>query len=378
MSHRILCLDHVSKIGGAQKSLLLLLKNINHQKYLPLTLCPGNGPLISELEMRGVSCERLEFEKIKRTVNPLSILSGTWKFLATVLKITVLLKEKGIKLVYANSLKTAIIGGIAARLTKRSSIWHVRDFIPSGLFRPLFLFAGYLLMNRIIVNSKAVAGIFGKKASKVRVVYNAQEFLKIKEDKDEIRRDLGLDSEDLVLGWAGRIHPEKGLEYLIEAMREILDFAPKVKLLILGDASLGNESYERRLKKLSVHLKVQDRIQFLGFHRDISQIFSTFDIFVLPSLREPFGLVTLEAMQLGKPVIATNTGGTPEIVVDGETGLLVPPKEAKALAQAIISLLKNREFREKMGRQGKERVQRNFSLESHLRGMEEVFDEVIK
>jgi glycosyltransferase involved in cell wall biosynthesis len=195
--------------------------------------------------------------------------------------------------------------------------------------------------------------------------------------KEVAKDSLGMDLYSPVIGTIGRLHPEKGLEYLIKAMHKVVKEIPKVKLLVAGDTTLGDKEYYRAIKDLAKGLDLQNAIVFLGYQKDVSKIMTTFDIFALPSLREPFGLVTLEAMAMAKPVIATNTGGTPEIVIDGQTGILVPPRNVSALADAIIRLLRDKQLAMRMGLAGRARVHDCFSVEKMMNKIEDVYEGVL-
>jgi glycosyltransferase involved in cell wall biosynthesis len=118
-------------------------------------------------------------------------------------------------------------------------------------------------------------------------------------------------------------------------------------------------------------------VQFWGFRTDIPEILAQLDILVVPSLQEPFGKIIIEGMAMKKPVIASNVGGIPEIIVDGQTGILVPPENAEALRQALESLLENRDMRKKMGIEGRKRVEQMFSIDKNVRQTEQIYGRLL-
>ncbi|MCK4271453.1 glycosyltransferase, partial [bacterium] len=152
------------------------------------------------------------------------------------------------------------------------------------------------------------------------------------------KRRFGIGANFRIIGTVAKLREEKGVEYLLESVPEVLAVFPNTVFVIVGDGPR-----RRQLENRSRRLKIDQNTFFVGYHKEVSKILSTFDIKVLPSLSEGFGLVILEAMAMGKPIIATNVGGIREILKNGETGLLVPPKDPKALAEKIIYLLKDKD-----------------------------------
>ena len=122
---------------------------------------------------------------------------------------------------------------------------------------------------------------------------------------------------------------------------------------------------------------IAERVHFAGFQESVASYLSTLDLYVHPSLKEAFGLAVVEAMAMGKAVVATMTGGLPEVVAQGETGLLVPPGDAESLAATVVSLLLDGVRREQMGRNGRARVHERFSLDASVMHMEQLYGEVL-
>ncbi|MCG8603891.1 glycosyltransferase, partial [bacterium] len=148
--------------------------------------------------------------------------------------------------------------------------------------------------------------------------------------KDELKTELGIPAQSLVIGTVARLHHQKGHRYLIEAAPGIIRKHPNIRFVFVGDGALRQE-LEERIRSYGL----QDNFVFLGFCEDVNDLLKTFDVFVLPSLYEGLPNVILEAMATGLPVVATAVDGTPELIVENETGYLVPPKDPKALEQKI-------------------------------------------
>ncbi len=157
-------------------------------------------------------------------------------------------------------------------------------------------------------------------------------------------------------------------------MKEI----PETKFLIVGEDIDQNKKQEIKLRNLAEKLRLTDNIIFTGPRNDIPEIMLSLDIFVLSSLKEHFGRVIIEAMACGKPVIATNAGGVPEIVKDDYTGILVPPRDSEALARAIIDLSKDKKKVELMGARGRKIAEELFSIKANVKKIEQIYESLLK
>ena len=187
-----------------------------------------------------------------------------------------------------------------------------------------------------------------------------------------LRKELDIPTDHSVICTITHMEEHKGLAYLLESASLLLQSRNDVSFLIVGEGSLKEE-----LRKLCVILKIEKNVIFAGERSDIPEILSLTDIFVLPSLREGLGLVILEAMACGKPVIATNVGGVPEVVKDGVSGTLVPPKDPEALYSAMKELLDDREKQKTMGSNGKKICDLSFNSKVMMRKIEDLYDSLI-
>ena len=195
--------------------------------------------------------------------------------------------------------------------------------------------------------------------------------IKEKERIERERKRLGIEQDFKVIGTVGKLREEKGTKYLIESAVKVLEVFPKTRFLIAGDGPLRKE-----LEILSKQLMIDRNIIFAGFCQDIPAILSIDDIIAIPSLTEGSPLALLEAMAMGKPIVATNVGGIREILRDGETGLLVPSRDPKALSEKIIHLLKNENDANLLGLRAKEEV-RKYDNRFHVRKLEEHYFELL-
>jgi glycosyltransferase involved in cell wall biosynthesis len=173
-------------------------------------------------------------------------------------------------------------------------------------------------------------------------------------DPVTVKAELGIPSGCKVVGIVGRIAEEKAQDDFIKAARIISQHEPETVFLIVGAA--GDPRLLERLRRLTMELGVDDKVRFIGYVADMPKVYAALDVLVLPSRWEGFGLVLVEAMAAGKPIVATQVGGIPEVVADGETALLVPPSDPPAIAAAVVSILIDPERAHAMGRRGVERA----------------------
>jgi glycosyltransferase involved in cell wall biosynthesis len=211
-------------------------------------------------------------------------------------------------------------------------------------------------------------------AEKVTVIYYGIEPQRFGQPHPHWRSPASLDGQ-AVVGAIGRLEPRKGHETLIRAMPEILQRVPKVSLLIAGHDPWG---YSHTLRSVMADLKLDSEVRLVGFQDDVPSFLQALDVFALASRSEGFGQVVIEAMAAGKPVVASRIAALTEIVVDGETGLLVEPENPKAFAEAIAWLLTHFEEARRMGRRGREHILRHFSAERMSAQTMSLYSKVIR
>jgi glycosyltransferase involved in cell wall biosynthesis len=188
-------------------------------------------------------------------------------------------------------------------------------------------------------------------------------------DGSEVRRELGVPLDAPVLASVSRLFAQKGQRELLQALARVRREIPDVRLLIVGaDAvEVHGGSFTSELQALARELGVADRVIFTGPRSDIPRIMAACDVFSMPSLKEPFGLVFLEAMAMKRPVVAVNDGGTPEVVENGKSGLLAPARDIDALARNVLALLRDPGKRAAMGAYGRSRVIDYFNVQRMAR-----------
>jgi glycosyltransferase involved in cell wall biosynthesis len=207
---------------------------------------------------------------------------------------------------------------------------------------------------------------------RIRVVYNG--VAATSADPNGLRNELSIPVDAPLVAEVGRLCDVKGQRELIDAVARL----PGAHAVFVGADLEQGGAYERALRTRAEQLGVADRVVFAGFRDDAARVVAAADVFALPSWTEGLPLVVLEAMALGRPVVATTVGGTPELVADGETGLLVPPRDVEALTAALKRVLDDDGLRRRLGEAGRRRVAEHFSSEAMTREILAVYDEVTR
>lgn len=384
MVQNILYIHHTSKISGAEMSLFNLLINLAKDQFKSIVICPSLGPYVDKLKQHGIRVKIFRIRRLKRSLNPLFYILSLFSLISFTIKLIGFIKRERISLVHANSFIAGIYGSPGARLTNIPIIWHIRDIIrPRWVSRFLTFVAGKLA-SQIIVVSNATGAEFtqrGKKLDKTVTIYNGIDLDEFNPNISgiKIKKEFGLNCRTPIIGILGQLAPGKGHKVFIKAARKILKYFPTAKFLIVGDIVYHHEKrYRRKLKEMVANLSLTNNIVFTGFRNDVPEIMSSLDVLVHTSIMpDSLPRVLLEAMALGKPIVATNVGGVPEIIEDGKTGILVSPDNADAVAEAVVTLLQDKERAKQMGLAGRQRVEQNFSIEKHIERVQGLYTELL-
>jgi glycosyltransferase involved in cell wall biosynthesis len=367
--------------GGPPDIMRLICNSLTSDAY-DFKLITGPSVHASAKTAQFLNCYRdrvVTVPELQRDIHPL-------KDFVALIKLCRLFKKNRFDIVHTHTAKAGVLGRIAAWLVGGSNIIHTshgHNFY--GYFGPgksrLVVTVERLLtrittrltalteLEKCDLDSYNVAG-----PDKVAVINSGLEldlYRKAGIDSARGRNELHVRHDTLLVGMIGRLEPVKGPEYFIEAAPLVLAEFPDVKFLIVGEGTLRT-----RLESRCRELKIAGRVIFTGWRENIPEILTTLDIVVLPSLNEAVGRILLEAGACGKPVVATAVGGIPEVVRDEETGMLVSPRDAKALAGALITLLKDREKRTAMGESAQQWVDDRFSASTMVERFTELYEEL--
>jgi glycosyltransferase involved in cell wall biosynthesis len=196
-------------------------------------------------------------------------------------------------------------------------------------------------------------------------------FENVRVNREKIRSALGINTGSLLIGTVGRLEPIKGIAYFVDAARSIAEKIPNSEFIVIGDGA------ERAVLERAAGF-LGGRIRFLGLRSDVPELMAALDIMVLPSLNEGMGRVLVEAAAAGTPVVASRVGGVPEVVRDGETGILVAPGDASAIADAVTVLCSDTEKRERFGNTAHELVAPKYGLKSMVASIENEYTRLVK
>lgn len=365
---RILFVVNGFAIGGGELKLLELISELKQryaQQYRIVVASVGqSGPL--EEKFRKVA-DRTEIF-IKR--HPYDV--------AQIFGLIRLIREERIQLIQTTLFYADILGTIAGVLAGIRNIisWEVYTEQYSLKQKWAYRLASKGFSTIIAVSDatrKKIIHQYHLPENKVRTIHYGVDVKKfLHRNPYKIRKTLGIPQNAIVFGTIARLTEQKGHRYLIEAISKVVPRFPHAVFLWIGDGPLRSS-----LIQLARELNVLSYIHFLGFRSDVDSLLSVIDVFVLPSLYEGFPNVILEAMVCGKPVVATHVDGTPEAVIHGKTGLLVPPRDPETLGEALIQMAQNPIMRKKMGENGKKRIHEYFLLEYQLSAFDQLYHELV-
>ncbi|MBN2284808.1 MAG: glycosyltransferase [Tissierellales bacterium] len=362
-------IDLLGPFGGAERSLNLLARGLIGHGHRIIICCLKGGESYRKLEQEGFYVENLNIDKLYNA-DGLRALSRLIK----------LVRQERVSAIMTYHESSDFFGILISMLTRTPIISNRRDMGFKLKLKHIWL---YRLINRffdgIVAVSYAVKEAVLKtqwaKTSNVVVIHNGVDLSSSSDGASICTPDKAVYDECLNVCCLANIRQIKGHKYLIKAAKLAVERFPNVRFHFIGCYDM-DDAYFKDIQKQIQTLQIQDTINFIGEirHVDVSTMFAAIDISVLPSLSEGLSNTLLESMLAGKPVVATAVGGNPEVVEDGKSGFLVPPRDPHAMAEAILKLLGNSELRREMGHQGRMRVQEEFSVG----GMVEKYEDILR
>jgi glycosyltransferase involved in cell wall biosynthesis len=364
---RILYIHGMAEIGGAERELLMWLKFLDRTRFQPYVVCPSDGPFITELD-------NLKIPYVSFSLPAWRKLFQVFGRPLAIFRLIRVIRRWHIDLVHVNDYSWAPFGILAGRLTGRPCLVHVRVEIEPRKVPQYWLNKGTVIAP-VSKNIGDVLKNAGVSEENIRVLLSgvAPQEGKLSLPSAETLATLKNIKGQPVIGTVAHLFPRKGLEYLIEAIGHLKKTFPDIFLVIVGT---GDCQYERQLRRQVEFLDLMEQVLFAGFQDQPEFFISQFDVFVLPSVQEGFGIVLLEAMALGKPVVASKVGGIPEIVLHEKTGLLVNPADVEGLCRALCILLNDPVKRATMGDEARKRIEEHFTLQRMMEQLYRLYSEV--
>ena len=358
------------EIGGAEQHLLALMRLMNREGFTPELLCLCRGPFADLARKEGITTHE--------------IIMRHKLDLGTIAPIRDLIRDNIIDVIHTHGVRANLVARIAGN----------RDQVPivttaHSMLRNDYSFSGEAIMARFLTrltNSYtkqfiAISGAvrqdlisMGVPSERIKVIYNGLDVARLVPERkpEEVRNSLGIGPSRRVIAVVGRLHRVKGHIFLLRAATMIVRHHPDAVFLLVGEGP-ERSNIEKSIKELNL----EDHVIMTGFYPRISELYPIMEILCLPSLMEGMGLVILEAMYCGVPVVATEVGGIPEVIRDGDSGLLVAPGDSPALATAITWLLDTPSLQRQLITNGQQQAQ-EFTMENMVRRTEAVYGKIVR
>jgi glycosyltransferase involved in cell wall biosynthesis len=378
MKYNLLYVFDNMEFGGGERVFAQIINRLSDKKYKIMVACLPTGTFIEKI--KGSEAQIKSFDMRNR-----------FNF-RVILQLSSLIKKERVDIVHSQGARADFFARIAAKLASAPNVVSTVPMPVEGfdvhpirkLIYIIFSRFSERFVDRFMVVSDALEKIMiekhGIEPQKVVKIYNGIETDEycISDEEIAYRRSSFRKKSDLgenvpVIGVIGRLVWQKGFKYFIEAIPDVLKEFKDARFLLVGEGELEDE-----LKVKSKKLKLEDKIIFTGFMDDIRDVLASIDILVIPSLQEGLPVVLLEAMAMKKPIVAANIEGIMEILENSVSGLLVPPRDIKALAEAVIDLLKHEDKANQMGLAARRVVEERFGVDIMVQKVEEVYEELLQ
>ncbi len=360
--------------GGTEKQVMTLTRAIDQATFdLEFACLRRWGPYVDELAERGIPLTEYRTPSFRSP-----------KTLAQQFQFARHLRRNDVQILHSYNFYGNVFAVPPARLAGTPVvIASIRDRgaylspIQRRVQRLACRLADCVLVNAVAVKDWLVAD--GYNPANIMVIPNGVELNRIERPADPhwLHRELGLPLSSPLIGVVSRLSRLKGLEQFIEAAGIVARQMPTARFIVVGETNPAEKSYLTELEQAAERCGVRDRIVFTGLRSDVPAVLASVAVSVMPSLNEALSNSLLESMAAGAPVVATRVGGTPEALIDGEVGLLVPPADVPELARAILTLLENRELAARLGCAARQSIAERFSIERMVTSTERLYHDLL-
>ena len=345
-------------VGGVETGTIDFAKWLVEKGHKSFVLSNGGG-LVEKLDQGGSKHYSLPVHK--------KSIFSIWKMIKQVRAIII---DNKIDIVHARSRIPAWICFFACRSTKASFITTCHGYYKNVFYSQVMGKSKLVIVPSEVIG-KHMINDFGVSSENIRCIPRSVDLSRFNVKK---KKNTG---GDVVISMVGRITPLKGHKYFLEAMASVVRSYPYAVIQIIGSAPKGKEIYQENLEILSRRLGISENIRFLGNRDDVPTLLAQTDCLVMPSIEpESFGRVVIEAQSMGVPVVASRLGGVIDIIEEGKTGLLVTPKDSKAMAKAVIRLLRSPELVDSFSKNAQEKIKNNYTLDHMALRTLEVYKEL--
>lgn len=371
-----------SRVGGPQLRALSVAKKLRNRDIETEFLIPdGDDSFENRAKAEGFEVHR---PGLKRVYSPKKVLKNTIycvSFPLAVKRIRNVIRSQDIDIVHAN-MSINFESAVASALSNARLVWHFNEVLIPWPVTKIAGMTAMRLADQIVVASDAVHHHYfectNTETTKLYAPVDVQEFKPGTVNNPGLRDDINIDKNVFLVGAIGHINPIKGHEYLIQAIAHLKQHLNKPVAAVIAGARLESRSeYYKDLLTLRADLGLEDTVKFLGHHDDIPALLSAVDVFVLSSVAEACPMVVLEAMAMKLPVVASNVGGVPEQITDGDSGWLVPSKNPEALAATLTEVALNKEEANRRARNARQTAVEKFSLSRCAQRHETIYRDVI-
>ena len=383
---KILYVNHTSQVSGAERSLLELLSGMNGH-WRALLACP-TGSLASAAAQREIATLPIACIDGSLRIDPVQTPLALARLGFAALQVARHTQTSRVDLVHANSIRAGLVCVAARRLTGVPTVVHLRDCLPRTAMADTTMRCIARGASAIVANSDYTAGgltAVAEPRGSVHVLANPVDLARFDPgliDRHQARRRVGINEAEFALGVIGQITPWKGQADAIKVLSLLVGERPEAALYIVGEPKFvsratrfDNLAYMDELHRLAVEAGLQARVHFLGEREDIPEVLAALDVVLVPSWEEPFGRVVVEAMAMGRTVIATTIGGPAAIIDDGVSGLLVQPRDPAAWAAAVRRVVADADLRRQLEREARARAA-DFDVSAHVAGLEAIYRQV--
>jgi len=386
---------------GGQRSMATLIQNLPEEKFNPVVVTTNEGELSRELTKKGVEVEIVPINPLLNKFGGVLFdysltkkIKAAHELLKYNLKISNWLKKNNIDIVYVNEFRSLLYCGLAARIRGLPLLRYIRgtggkiDQL-TGKMKSVLDFIGLRVPTKIITISDGVRRMYSenqleKHSEKFTTLYTGFDFEDLnydkgqrKKDKEEVHSDYNIPESAKVIGLVGSICHRKGHDLLVEAAPKIIEREENAHFLLVGGSPAGQEGFKEEIKEKTENKDLSSRFHWTGYQDDIKKFYNGIDLLVLPSRGEGLPRTVIEGLAMGLPVVATDAGGTKEIITEREHGKVIEKENTEQLAEAVTECLKDKDLIKKHRKERYNYVKNKFSIKSYVEGFEEIIEEVL-